>query len=116
MERRGRGRRSKDVEAIAAERIEILFEEARRAALQGKPDRARRYVLMARKTGMRYNVPIPGVHRRWVCRACGAYLVPGANASVRLRPRRIVVRCLECKAIKRIGRSGAGGTPGGRGA
>lgn len=116
MERRGRGRRSKDVEAIAAERIEILFEEARKAALAGKRDRAKRYVFMARKMGMRYNVSIPGVHRRWVCLSCGAYLVPGANASVRLRPRRIVVRCLECKAIKRIGRSKGSSKARGRGA
>ncbi len=105
MERRGRGRRSKDVEAIAAERIEILMEEAEKAALGGKRDRAKRYVYMAQKTGMRYNVSLPTLHKRWVCRACGAYLVPGANASVRLRPGRIVVRCLECKAVKRIGRS-----------
>lgn len=116
MERRGRGRRSKDVEAIAAERIEILFEEARRAALEGRPDRAKRYVFMARKLGTRYNVSIPGLHRRWVCHSCGAYLVPGANASVRVRPRRIVVRCLECKAVRRIGRSKAGEKPRGRGA
>ncbi len=107
MERRGRGRRSKDVEAIAGERIEILFEEARKAAFKGKGDRAKRYVYMAKKTGMRYNVPLPRLFKRWVCRACGAYLVPGANASVRLRPGRIVVRCLECKAVKRVGRSRA---------
>jgi ribonuclease P protein subunit RPR2 len=104
MERKGRGRRSRDVEQIARERVEILLDEARKAAGSGKGARAKRYVTLARRMGMRYNVSMPAQHRRWLCAGCGAYLVPGANASVRLRPQRIVVRCLECKTVRRSGR------------
>lgn len=106
MERRGRGRRSKEVEEIASERIQILFEEASRAVKEGKGPRAKRYVALAQRIGMRYNVSIPARHRRWVCNACGAFLVPGRNASTRLRPQRFVIHCGECGAVKRVGRGG----------
>lgn len=104
MERRGRGRRSKEVEQIARERIEILFEEAQRAVSRGKGERAKRYVVMARRLGTRYNVSIPGRLRRWVCPSCGAFLVPGVNATTRLRPQRIVISCKACGAVRRVGR------------
>ncbi len=86
----------------------ILLDEARKAAGAGNGARAKRYVFLARRLGMRYNVSMPSPHRRWLCAACGAYLVPGKNASVRLRPQRIVIRCLECQAVKRVGRGAAG--------
>lgn len=105
MERKGKGRRSKDVETIARERVDILLEEARKAAAAGKRDRAKRYVFLARRMGMRYNVSVPGAHRRWLCAGCGSYMVPGANAAVRLRPQRIVISCLDCKTVKRVGRA-----------
>jgi ribonuclease P protein subunit RPR2 len=107
VERRGRGRRSKEVDTIARERVVILLDEARKAAGAGKRERAKRYVALARRLGMRYNVSMPGAHRRWLCAECGAYLVPGKNASVRLRPQRFVIRCLECNAVRRVGRGSA---------
>lgn len=113
MERRGKGRRSKEVEEIARERIELLFAEAHKAVSAGKRDRAKRYVTLARRLGMRYNVSIPGRFRRWVCGACGAYLVPGVNSTARLRPQRFVISCKECGAVKRVGRKAA--KPRGRG-
>jgi ribonuclease P protein subunit RPR2 len=111
MERRGHGRRSKEVETIALERMEILFAEAERAVREGKGPRAKRYVALARRIGMRYNVSVPARHRRWVCNGCGAFLLPGRNASARLRPQRIVIHCGECGAVKRVGR-GKGKTRG----
>src|SRR2546425_12173714 len=55
MERRGRGRRTQETETIARERIEILFAEARRAVGAGRVDRAKRYVVLARRGRMRHN-------------------------------------------------------------
>jgi len=107
MERRGRGRRTQETETIARERIEILFAEARRAVETGRVDRAKRYVVLARRIGMRYNVSIPSRFRRWVCRGCGLFLVPGINCTTRLRPRRFVVRCQACGEVKRVGRKTA---------
>ena len=108
MERKGKGRRSKEVEIIARERVEILLDEARKATSAGKRERAKRYVTLAKRMGMRYNVSIPSAHRRWLCAGCGVYLVAGANASVRLRPERIVISCKECGSLRRIGRARRG--------
>ncbi len=105
MERRGRGRRSKEMETIARERMEILFEEAHKAVRAGKRERAKRYVVMARRLGMRYNVSVPGRFRRWVCAGCGTFMVPGVNAKLRLRPRRFVVTCGDCGQVRRSGRT-----------
>ena len=104
MERRGRGRRSKDTEQIAQERIELLLKEAAGAVRADRKDRAKRYVDLARKIGMRYNVPLPAQGKRWVCLGCGVFMVPGRNASLRLRPQRTVIRCLDCGQVKRVGR------------
>lgn len=99
--RRGRGRRSKDMEAVAHERMELLVGEAENAVRAGRGDRARRYVELAQKIGMRHNVPLDRAWKRWVCAGCGTYLVPGLNASLRVRPRRKVVTCKDCGAVKR---------------
>jgi len=40
---------------IARERIEILFKIAERK-LEGHPERSRRYIELARKIGLRYNI------------------------------------------------------------
>jgi ribonuclease P protein subunit RPR2 len=108
--RRGRGRRPKDAEQIAHERMEILVKEAEAAVRAGRGDRARRYVDLARKIGMRHNVPMAREWKRWVCAGCGTFLLPGRNASVRTRPGHTVVRCLECGAVKRQSH-GAGRRP-----
>ena len=105
MERRGRGRRSKEVETIARERVQILLDEAKVAASAGKRERAKRYVSLARRMAMRYNVSTPSAHRRWICAGCGAYLVPGVSGAVRLRPQRIVIRCTECGSVRRVARA-----------
>jgi ribonuclease P protein subunit RPR2 len=104
MERRGRGRRSQETDTIARERIDILFGEARKAAHEGKTDRAKRYIVLAQRIGMRYNVPLPPRFGRWVCAGCGIFLVPGQNCQTRLRPQRIVIRCMVCGHVRRIGR------------
>ncbi|HEX9708367.1 MAG TPA: ribonuclease P [Candidatus Thermoplasmatota archaeon] len=85
--------------------MEILLGEAGRAVRAGKGLRARRYVDLARKIGMRYNVPMAREWKRWVCAGCGTYLVPGRNATVRLRPGRTVVTCQECGRVKRAARA-----------
>jgi len=82
---------------IAKERIDILFSLAEREA--GKhPERSKRYIQLARRIGMRYNVRLgPSLKRRF-CPSCFAYLVPGKTSRVRtVRDRQaVVVKCLSC--------------------
>ncbi len=99
---RGRkGRRTKEMVRIAGERIEILFDLAEKEALNGRQDRANRYVHLARKIGMRYNVRVPERYRMRYCRKCDSFLMPGVNAEFRLNDGRITVRCLSCGHIYR---------------
>ncbi|OGS61136.1 MAG: hypothetical protein A3K59_04620 [Euryarchaeota archaeon RBG_19FT_COMBO_69_17] len=87
---------------IALERISILFGLAEEEALGKRPARARRYVELARRIGTRYNVRMPAEFKRRFCKACGAYLLPSANARVRVGRGRLVVTCMGCGAVQRM--------------
>ncbi len=86
---------------MARKRINVLFHEARKAALIGRQDRANRYVEMARKMGMRYNVPLPSSFRRRVCNRCYSYMLPSSTCRVRLNRGKLVTRCCACGSINR---------------
>ena len=87
---------------IALERMESLFRQAEGEAVGRREGRARRYVELARRIGMRYNVRVPREFKRKFCRACGAYLVPAHNARVRVGRGRVVITCLACGAVQRM--------------
>lgn len=86
---------------IAKERIEILFDEAKNAAREGKLDLANRYVKIARKIGMRCNVRIPQSLKRSFCKYCYAYLRPGISCSTKIDSKKklIKVKCFSCNKI-----------------
>ena len=92
----------KEVRRIAKERIEILFSLAEKYA-KTMPERAKRYIELAIKIGMRCNVPIPKNLKRRFCKRCHAFLTPGLNCRVRTRKDKqaVVVKCLECGNIMR---------------
>jgi len=86
---------------IAKERIALLFEQAESES--GKhPERAKRYVELARRIGMRYNVRLEG-KRMQFCKRCNSYLRPGVNCRVRTRKDKqaVVVTCLACGSVSR---------------
>lgn len=96
-------RRNRLYSRIAEERIELLYEFAR-GVFKEDPLLANRYVEVARRIGMRCEVRIPQELKRFTCRACGSFLVPGANCRVRTKPGKgpiVVVTCLNCGEIKR---------------
>ncbi|TSD15727.1 ribonuclease P [Haloglomus irregulare] len=78
---------------IATERIRRLQELAREAVRADRPDRARRYVRLARRVAERHRLTLPHRFRRFTCDRCDAYLVPGRNARVRTREGHVVVTC-----------------------
>ena len=102
--RRGEDRSSKPAwqREIADERMRILFGLAEEA-LGKNPERSRRYVSLARKIGMRYNVRMPKSLRAGFCKECNSLLKPGVNCVVRAnsRNRAIEMHCLRCKAVRR---------------
>jgi ribonuclease P protein subunit RPR2 len=96
-----RGRRSRDTAEIASERIAILFCQAEEAARANEPCLSDRYVALARSIGMRYNVRLSPEQKQRFCHSCGAFLVPGRNLRVRLRPGNTVRTCLKCDSPSR---------------
>jgi len=85
---------------IAKERIEILFGLAEKN-LKKYPDRSKRYVQLARKIGLRYNVRFSQQLKRQFCKNCNTLLVPGYTSQVRLasKMKMLTVKCLNCKKI-----------------
>ena len=79
---------------IAKERIDILFKKAEGTARE-RPELARRYMKLAKKIGMRYNVRLGNLKKRF-CRHCYSFLLPGINCSKRLRRGKITVKCFSC--------------------
>jgi len=99
-------RRSKQEErAIARERIARLLALADEATREGTPERATRYVHLARRVGMKYVVRLSPAQRRRVCRRCEAFLVPGKTSRVRLREGKVAQTCLACGTVRRFGYS-----------
>lgn len=99
----GRGRKKPESwKRIARERIDILFDEADKE-LKTHPERSKRYVELARKIGMRYNVRLGREKRMRFCSKCGSYLKPGVNCRVRVRPdkKAVTVTCLVCGEVSR---------------
>ncbi len=99
---RGRRKRKEQAEKrrIALERIDVLFTLAHRVFPYDRA-LANRYVEMALAVQRKAKVKIPARWRRSYCRRCHSLLVPGVNARVRLRDGHVVIRCMECGAIRR---------------
>ena len=101
--RRSYGKTRAAVATVAAERIEILIDQAKQMARKDEI-LSRRYVGLARKISERTKVRIPGEVKKYLCKVCGVALVPGYNAKVRLHARRcgIVITCGSCGAVRRF--------------
>jgi ribonuclease P protein subunit RPR2 len=85
---------------IARERIKILFELAERE-LKEHPERSKRYVELARKIGLRYNIRFPRELKRKFCKNCNTLLKPGLTCSVRIQNKMISIKCKSCNKIYR---------------
>jgi ribonuclease P protein subunit RPR2 len=87
---------------VAAERISDLFALAEREAAGASPALADRYVQLARRIGMRYNVRFLPEYREVFCRGCSRYWVEGRTVRTRLRSGRRVRTCLACGRERRV--------------
>ncbi len=87
-------------EDIARERIAILFAQAA-DAFPEHPERADRYVELARSIAMTLTVSIPRRFRDRFCQECYSYLQPGENARIRVEDGMKTITCEECGATDR---------------
>ena len=100
--RRNYGKTRAAVASVAAERFQILLDQAKKMAWTDEK-LSRRYVNLARKISSRTKVRIPRESKMYLCKGCGLALVPGHNAKIRLHAHTtgIVISCLSCGAVKR---------------
>jgi ribonuclease P protein subunit RPR2 len=87
---------------LARERIDDLFGLAEAQAGESSPELVNRYVELARRIGMRYNVRLRPEYRDLYCRQCSAYWVEGRTVRTRLRDGRRVETCLRCGSTRRV--------------
>jgi len=87
---------------IAKERIEILFGLAEKE-FSKHPERSRRYIELARKIGLRYNIRLSKEQKRKFCKNCNSLLIPGKTSQVRIKSdkRTVTTKCLNCNRIYR---------------
>jgi ribonuclease P protein subunit RPR2 len=97
-----RGRRTARMVQVAEDRISDLFALAGGEAHGGVARLADRYVRLARRIGMRYNVRLLPVYSELYCRGCSSYWVEGRTVRTRLRSGRRVRTCLACGRTRRV--------------
>jgi ribonuclease P protein subunit RPR2 len=89
---------------IARQRIQILFEQAKKV-YKINPELALQYVRSARRIAMAAKIRLPLEFRRETCKNCNALLVQGSNCRVRIKQKReshVVITCLNCGNQTRI--------------
>ena len=96
MARRNKG----EEKSIAHERVERLILLAGEALREGKTERADRYAELAWRLKLTYQLRGSAVEGR-ACRACHAFLQPGATCRVRLNEGKLSVTCLGCGHVRR---------------
>ncbi len=84
---------------IGVTRMRKLLELAEEAVREGNPERARRYVELARRIGAKTQVRFPREAR--VCDRCGIPMIPGVNCIVRLGDHRVCITCGMCGEVSR---------------
>jgi len=87
-----------NVKQIAQQRIQILFEQAKKVR-KSDPKLAAQYVSSARKIAMAAKTRLPIEFRRETCKECNSLFVQGINCRVRIKQKRephVVVTCLNC--------------------
>ena len=96
--------RQTSIKQIAHQRIEILFEQAKKVR-RSDPKLAAQYVDLARRIAMAAKIRFPLEFRRQTCRECNSFFVHGVNCRVRVKQKRephVVVTCLNCGSQTRI--------------
>lgn len=92
----------KNQKKIAKKRIEKLFLLAEKNSLKKRYDLADRYVKIARKIQMRYQIRMPKKLKRKFCKHCYRILIPGKTSRVRIQNGKIITYCYHCRKYQRI--------------
>jgi len=95
--------KAKKPNKLVLERINILFSRAEES-LKLSPGNAKRYVELAIKNAMRYNVTVPKKYRMSYCSKCHSYLKAGVSSTHRTSKKQesVIITCNECNNVMRF--------------
>lgn len=88
------------IQEIGAERIDKLLNLSVAAVREGRDDRARRYIEIARGVSGKTRVKMPKDQR--YCKGCLLPMMPGVNCTVRLSNHKVCIRCDSCGWVRRM--------------
>ena len=90
-------KKSSMVAGIASERVEILFDLAKKA-YGSDPELSRKYVRIIRKIAAHYRLRLGQWYKGSFCRKCNTVFIPGKTCTIRLvgGKRYKAIRCLDC--------------------
>jgi len=89
---------------IARERIDILFEQAEKR-FKEDPQLSDRYVKIARKIGMKFNVPIPSKYKSKFCRKCNTYWMQGKTSDIIEDEEFSITKCKICGNERKVSKN-----------
>ena len=87
---------------IAKQRIDDLFALAQEEAATSSTYLPHRYVRLARRIGMRYNVRLLPEYAELYCRGCSSFWTEGRTVRTRLHDGRRIRTCLVCGRLRRL--------------
>ena len=93
----------KNIERIAAERIDILIDNALREIYHDEK-LSQSYARLAAKIAMRVRIRMPYLIRQLFCRKCKQFIVPGVSSRIRIgrsKVKCIRITCMKCNHIYR---------------
>ena len=86
----------------ARERVDILFDLAKQE-FNSNPERSHRYARMILDLVQKFRIHLPNNIKRFICKECGHFLMPGENLRVESRGGFMVYSCLDCGNVKKYG-------------
>lgn len=89
------------MQEIGLERIYRLFELASQN-MKEHPERARRYIEIAREIGKKTNVTFPNELKSVFCKKCNTFLNK-TNSKITKQDEMRIVKCLDCGFERKIG-------------
>ena len=87
--------------SLALERIKNMFKLAQKS-FKTYPERANRYIHIARKIAMKTRTRIPPNLKKKYCKHCYKFLQPGVNCRVRTRNNKAIYYCFNCRKYMRF--------------
>ena len=95
-------KQKEEANKIAKERVDKLFDLAEKAAVDGEPERADRYIEMAWKIKLKFRLKLTKEQKRLFCRKCLKFLLEGKTGRYRTQEGTLIIECLNCGEIQRI--------------